>query len=539
MKKIFFFFALMIAPLAALAQMPDWKEGYEGETDSKGKPEGKGTMVWWETNHKYLRRYEGYWVKGIPGDGIHPGTLTTYESGKFYGKTTSVFLPAKKNKEKIFDFTGWSGETDITFSDGSRFVGSVTNDKNGTVRTGVTCWKSGSYHKGSWRNGKLNGEGKLYQKGQVNCGDFKDGSLPFGFIIFMVEKRQAGISYGTWGTQLGLRQGVTINTYNEFLPIHTYANLKEDNDKLFCDLKEAKAHVFLIHDKTKMGNCEKAMWSGDIVDGYANGEGTGLANVNGHWVYFRGQYNKGVPRSDITVKELDGKKLMMTVAKVLPTKNNTRFVQFGDNYGILADNGDYLVAPRYSAIKETYADGTTLVQDTEKGEIVIDSKGNFVRFTDNQIALNKEQERKDAIAKAEHEEAARQEKLRQQELAKKKAAEDAKWEEKKKNCEGMTIEWYETASYDIGKGGLGDAIIGAIGLGGLNKVSYRVHYKAIVEKVIAQTSVKCIIKSVDIDDPRLASANYLKYRKYAVSDLQENLGKTRVLEFKEFNLVRK
>ena len=61
-------------------------------------------------------------------------------------------------------------------------------------------------------------------------------------------------------------------------------------------------------------------------------------------------------------------------------------------------------------------------------------------------------------------------------------------------------------------------------------------YSAVVESNIGETAVKCIITSVRIQDPSWASVNYLKYKKYALSELQENVGKTRVLQLDDFEL---
>ena len=139
--------------------------------------------------------------------------------------------------------------------------------------------------------------------------------------------------------------------------------------------------------------------------------------------------------------------------------------------------------------------------------------------------LNKEKAEKE---KAEKERKAAEEKL----AAERKAQENAK----KKNSEGRQITWTETVTYDIGRGGLGQALVDAFGGSALHEVRYTVRYTAIVEKVIAGESVKCIIKSAEIEDPGLASANYLKYRKYARAEISENIGQTRVLDMDEFSL---
>lgn len=108
----------------------------------------------------------------------------------------------------------------------------------------------------------------------------------------------------------------------------------------------------------------------------------------------------------------------------------------------------------------------------------------------------------------------------------------------KLNSVGKRIYWYETATYKINNddGLLMSIFKSATGLDKLDEVKYNVRYTAIVEAIIGETSVKCVISNVQIEDPSWASANYLKYKKYAISDVQENLGRTRVLQLDEFEL---
>lgn len=139
--------------------------------------------------------------------------------------------------------------------------------------------------------------------------------------------------------------------------------------------------------------------------------------------------------------------------------------------------------------------------------------------------LNKEKAEKEKAEKARQEAAAKQEAARKaQDLA------------LKKKSVGKQIYWEETLTYDLSSGGLGSILMGVVGLNKLNEVSYTVRYTAIVERVIAGESVKCIIKQAKIVDPSWVSSNYLKYKKYAQAEIVENVGKTRVLNMNEFNL---
>lgn len=137
-----------------------------------------------------------------------------------------------------------------------------------------------------------------------------------------------------------------------------------------------------------------------------------------------------------------------------------------------------------------------------------------------------------AISQQQQEDAQRikeeNERIKEEEIRQRNAA--------KLNCVGKTIHWTEEVTYDISSGGDG-LIMGLLkNAVGLDKVKYEVRYSAVVESNIGETAVKCIITSVRIQDPSWASANYLKYKKYALSDLQENIGKTRVLQLDDFEL---
>ena len=106
----------------------------------------------------------------------------------------------------------------------------------------------------------------------------------------------------------------------------------------------------------------------------------------------------------------------------------------------------------------------------------------------------------------------------------------------KLNCVGRQIYFDEIVSYNIGSSGqglLGSMISSALGT---DRVKYTVRYTAIVESVIGDSSVKCIITNAQILDPSMASVNYLKYKKQAASAILEDVGKTRVKQLNEFEL---
>lgn len=108
----------------------------------------------------------------------------------------------------------------------------------------------------------------------------------------------------------------------------------------------------------------------------------------------------------------------------------------------------------------------------------------------------------------------------------------------KLNSVGCQIYFDESVSYNIGSGNqglLGSLISSALGV---DRVTYRVRYTAVVESVLGNTSVKCVITNARIMDPSMASVNYLKYKKQAASAVLEDVGKTRVKQLDEFELVQ-
>lgn len=99
---------------------------------------------------------------------------------------------------------------------------------------------------------------------------------------------------------------------------------------------------------------------------------------------------------------------------------------------------------------------------------------------------------------------------------------------------GKLISWTEEVPFDI----CGKGLVGLWGSAiGLSKVIYTVQYTGVVEKVLGGESVKCIVKTAEILDPRFASVNYLKGRRAVNHKIQEHIGETRVLTFSEFRLL--
>jgi len=91
-------------------------------------------------------------------------------------------------------------------------------------------------------------------------------------------------------------------------------------------------------------------------------------------------------------------------------------------------------------------------------------------------------------------------------------------------------------SYDLGNGVEEEGLI--VGLFNkittMDRASYVVRYTAIVESVLGDVSVKCVITNAQIIKD--ASIPAWQYRKQATSLLLKEVGQTRVLQLDEFNL---
>ena len=88
---------LTFLPLFVNAQAP-WKDFYEGETDKKGRPQGQGVIGF--GNFDLFTRFEGFFEKGIPGDGKHPSEIWVYREGKLSRHEKSNHVGKEDNIKK-------------------------------------------------------------------------------------------------------------------------------------------------------------------------------------------------------------------------------------------------------------------------------------------------------------------------------------------------------------------------------------------------------------------------------------------------------
>lgn len=328
------------------------------------------------------------------------------------------------------------------------------------------------------------------------------------------------------------------------------------------DLKKQGSVYFFNADENRFICLYKeCLWSGSIDEnGYVSGFGVGFWKKNDHTIYyFQGTFQNGFPLGKavyriVNTKSSDGWALSprdKTDSGGFGVGSPFRMVEMGEfsdgmalfryldngegntprinnKYGYVGIDGNVAIKPSYETAY-AFSGGRAHVLNDKKENIYINKNGQFLDYTESQKVLNAEKERQELLAKQKQEEERRIAEAKEAE----RRAEDLAM---KKNSEGKQITWSETMTYDTGSGSLGEALLDAFGGSVLHQEKYIVVYTGIVEKVIGDESVKCIIKRAEIQDPRFASTNYLKYRKYVQAEVSEALGKTRVLDMDEFIL---
>lgn len=486
MKKICFVL-LALLPLLSYAQAP-WNEFYEGEKDSKGRPEGKGVMGFGNKG-RYVR-YKGYFHKGIPGDGKHEGMLWFYQDGKPSSHEVGIH---KGKKHKEFKYL-------LDFADGP---------------AEQRCYNE-NWRKGIMKKGVIDG---LCFEGKDNTifkGTIKDWNYITGILIdFNTRKHKIY----TKGTSTGWRDDLTAEgekLYKEHYARFVFSKLNT-RYVLFDELQRGEGYVYDLNlDADHIEYVHDIMWSGKIVDGKISGPGTGIVKIDDKFVYFNSDnYVNGFPSGKIAFRTLNQK----YDAELGPLNDGIAYVKNDDAYGFINGEGRIIVRPQYPEIISPFQNGKASVRDKEKGEIIIDRNGNFVDLTENQRNMNAENARKEEEKRI----AAQQEEERRR-IA---AEEDF---QNKQNSVGKMISWRETYSYDTASFSVLGLLASATGL---TKETYIIEYIAVVESVLGDETVKCVIKDARILD----SKGILQRASGKVSEqANQSIGQTRVLKFSEFTL---
>ena len=315
-------------------------------------------------------------------------------------------------------------------------------------------------------------------------------------------------------------------------------------------------------------NSSNLKWSGTISNGTICGSGFGYYyNTSDGMLYcFKGRYDNGKPTGDVLFK-----RYKLNVGELTTNETGTVSLEIGemsDDMAFVKKNGSFCMMNSkyefvtdfiFAKIVKPFENGTAEVVKTGNyKEIVIDKLGNFVDYTNHQKKLDEEERiRKEREAELERQRLEREkqrqakeeaERKRQQRIAEidkeLKLIEDniisrCNEEVKRKYAVGKEVHWAETITYNIGNGDSG-LLLGLLENAlGTNRVSYEVHFFAIVESVIGTSTCKTIITRTQINDPAYASYNYAKYRNAAAQDVSKYIGQTRVKQLSEVELTSK
>ena len=203
----------------------------------------------------------------------------------------------------------------------------------------------------------------------------------------------------------------------------------------------------------KLSLLRDCYWSGNVVDGFIDGTGAGICQLNDEsFCYFSGQFRKGFPLGRACFRKFvtkgtwgygpkeklpDGSKSngaafhWIEVGQMSDGMATFRYLDNGgdragktsDLYGFVNENGLVAIAPTYKEV-HNFSDGKAAVRNNKGEGVYIDKVGQFVDYTEEQKIIF-------ADAKAE-EERIKAEAEQQRLLAEQKAEEERKLAEEKR-----------------------------------------------------------------------------------------------------------
>lgn len=372
MKKTIFLLIAVLLSTFAMAQAPwkEFKEFYQGETDSKGNPHGLGTMGWGNYDRYVL--YKGYFKKGIPGDGKNPGELFIWKKGKFY--TYQLFVgKGEKHDEYKYIVVPVPGIAAKAF-----FLDS------GHAYAGTNFF-----------------EGDPQPKSYI-------------YVNFKTNERFSVTSSGTrrfTATENAqLYELADKELVDKYYPFYAYETLKNKDDIDYFSLKDGGSG-YLWSQSNNFTLQNNIKWSGQISNGKICGKGIGVAKVGKDFVFFDADFdNNGIPKGNVTFKTTTSQK---TIEMGTPSENMIPF-KIDNKYGFISSEGTFVIPAQYSNVVKKFQNGRAVVISDSQGEVFIDKNGDIKGLTDNQKKIN------EAKALAEAQEKKQRELAWQQEEAKRK-----------------------------------------------------------------------------------------------------------------------
>lgn len=363
MKKTIFLLIAVLLSTFAMAQAP-WKEFYEGETDSKGRPHGFGTMGF--GSYEQYNLFKGYFKNGIPGDGEHIGEEWVWKNGKFiqYAKGKAKGKATKNNKLKYqIDYPNVSEDFYC---------------KSGNIYTG----------KGYYANDR--------EEPSYLCVNLK------------TNKRFFQTSSGTRGLT-ATENAQADELVAKYYPIYAYETLKNKDDIDYFSLKDGGSGYLWSQDNS-LSLQNNIKWSGQISNGKICGKGVGVAKVGKDFVFFDANFdNNGFPKGNVTFKTTTSQK---TIEMGTPSENMIPF-KIDNKYGFVTSEGTVAISPQYLNVVKNFQNGRAVVISDPQGEVFIDKNGVVKGLTDNQKKIDE----KIAQEKKQRELARKQEEAKRKQMA--------------------------------------------------------------------------------------------------------------------------
>ena len=372
-------------------KVSDWNVGYVGETDSKGRPHGKGIMVWdWKYTKGNKSRYEGYFVNGDPGDGVHPGRLTTMKKEKItYDGISNYYLIRKHKSLYNIDslyVLGEDGPTMIIYGDGEFYDGEYTQG----AMSGFIVYYNPKYKR------LVYGNKKAHFPMDGHFIDFRRMVVyPFnGYSFKLSEFKYSGgihISKVPEAQEIMKKHGLVFYFYSqhEIWKEYTKKEFSQNEiSKLVARHQYGKGYVrmpafkkantnFLdstyVFDHFGLEMCDSILWTGNIVDGYVDGEGAGVTceMKDGKPSYFYGTFNMGYPVGPVLYSNEGYKGDILNFG---PISEGIAIVSLGsnlnqntwDHWGLIDSNGNYITELKYKKA-EPFKGGKALISQDKAG----------------------------------------------------------------------------------------------------------------------------------------------------------------------------
>ena len=268
------FLLLTLVPLASFAQT------YEGETDKKGLPNGKGTMHF-ESSIKIgtqtidcVEKLEGTFKKGEPISG------RSYRYSKSDGRKRMEFIGTFKLKQKgvlnsLSDLDATGSITYYKYEEDEKYKDYGYQKLDGRCDNGITNISSLTSSKTGWIYKVTNNR---ISKGVKQASDLLPSDC----------KKE----------------------FNPLIKEYFYDLTKEEGALSLDKLKSAEANF--IGPLNKGIYNYHVMWSGNTVDGVIDGNGYGIAYNEDEVIssrkkifYFQGEFKHGLPVSDYSYKAVD------------------------------------------------------------------------------------------------------------------------------------------------------------------------------------------------------------------------------------------